>query len=194
MLVEASGRTELVTNGNEAIIAYDAATGKEVWQTKGIASNAIHTPLIGKGLVIVTAGFPAKRVIALRPGDQPQDKRIAWEYTKGTGYVLSNLLYGDYVYLSTDSGILTALNAETGQLVYEGGRPPKPSRFVGSAVAYSGMIAMTSEEGDTYLVKAGPTHEIVRVNSVDEPVYSSAALANGRVYIRGAKHLWAIGK
>jgi hypothetical protein len=53
---------------------------------------------------------------------------------------------------------------------------------------------MTSEEGDTYLVKAGPTHEIVRVNSIDEPVYSSAALANGRVYIRGTKHLWAIGK
>ena len=194
VLVQAAGRTELVTNGNEAIIAYDAATGKEVWQTKGIASNAIHTPLVGNGLVIVTAGFPAKRIIALRPGDQPAEKRIAWEYTKGTGYVLSNLLYGDYVYLSTDNGILTALNAATGEVVYEGGRPPKPSRFVGSAVAYNGLIAMTSEEGETYLLKAGPKHEIVRVNTIDEPVYSSVALANGRVYIRGSKHLFAIGK
>lgn len=194
VLAEAGGRTELVTNGSENVIAYDATTGKELWQTKGVQSNAIHTPLVGKGLVIVTAGFPAKRIIALRPGDQPEDKRIAWEYAKGTGYVLSNLLYGDYVYLSTDNGILTCLNASTGEVVYEGGRPPKPSRFVGSAVAYGDLIAMTSEDGDTYMVKAGPKHEIVRINSVDEPVYSSAALANGRIYIRGTKHLWAIGK
>jgi outer membrane protein assembly factor BamB len=194
VLVQAAGRTELVTNGNEAIIAYDAATGKEVWQTKGIDSNAIHTPLVGKGLVIVTAGFPAKRILAIRPGDQPADKRIAWEYTKGTGYVLSNILYGDHVYLSTDNGIITCLDATTGAIVYEGGRPPKPSRFVGSAVAYNGMIAMTSEDGETFMLKAGPKHEIVRVNSIDEPVFTSVALANGRVYIRGSKHLFAIGK
>jgi outer membrane protein assembly factor BamB len=194
VLVNAGSRTELVTNGNEHVIAYDPATGKELWRTKGVESNAIHTPLVGKGLVIVTAGFPAKRIIALRPGDQPEGKRVAWEYTKGTGYVLSNLLYGDYVYLSTDNGILTCLNASTGEVVYEGGRPPKPSRFVGSAVAYNGMIAMTSEDGETFLVKAGPTFEVVRVNSIDEPVFSSAALANGRIYIRGTKHLFAIGK
>jgi outer membrane protein assembly factor BamB len=193
VLVEAGGRTELVTNGSENVIAYDPKTGKELWRTRGVRSNAIHTPLVGKGLVIVTAGFPAKRIIAIRPGEQPDDKRVAWEYTKGTGYVLSNILYGDHVYLSTDNGILTALNAETGEVVYEGGRPPKPTHFMGSAVAYNGMIAMTSQDGDTFLVKAGPKYELVRVNSVDEPVYSSLAIANGRIYIRGDKHLFAVG-
>lgn len=193
VLLEAGGRTELVTNGSENVISYDAKTGRELWRTKGVNSNAIHTPLVGKGLVIVTAGFPAKRIIAIRPGDQPEEKRIAWEYTKGTGYVLSNILYGDYVYLSTDNGILTCLEAETGKIVYEGGRPPKPTHFMGSAVAYNGMIAMTSEDGDTFMVKAGPTYEVVRTNTVDEPVYASLALANGRVYIRGDKHLYAIG-
>ena len=193
VLVETGGRTELVTNGSENVIGYDARTGKELWRTKGVNSNAIHTPLVGKGLVVVTAGFPAKRIIAIRPGDQPEEKRIAWEYTKGTGYVLSNILYGDYVYLSTDNGILTCLDAETGTIVYEGGRPPKPTHFMGSAVAYSGMIAMTSEDGDTFLIKAGPRYEIVRTNTVDEPVYSSLALANGRIYIRSDKHLYAVG-
>jgi len=61
VLVDAGGRTELVTNGNERIIAYDPATGKELWQTAGVQSNAIHTPLIGHGLVIMTAGYPAKK-------------------------------------------------------------------------------------------------------------------------------------
>jgi outer membrane protein assembly factor BamB len=194
VLVTAGSRTELVTNGTENVIAYDPATGKELWRTTGVQSNAIHTPLVGKGLVIVTAGFPAKKIIAIRPGDQPEGKRVAWQYTKGTGYVLSNILYGDYVYLSTDNGILTCLDAETGAVKYEGGRPPKPTHFMGSAVGYNGLIAMTSEDGDTYMLKAGPTHEIVRTNTIDEPVYSSLALANGRVYIRGTKHLYAIGK
>jgi outer membrane protein assembly factor BamB len=193
VLVNAGSRTELVTNGTENVYAYDAATGKELWKTKGVESNAIHTPLVGNGLVVVTAGFPAKKIIAIRTGDQPEDQRVAWEYSKGTGYVLSNILYQDHVYLSTDNGILTSLDAQTGKVVYEGGRPPKPTHFMGSAVAYQGMIAMTSEDGDTFLVKAGPKYEIVRINTVDEPVYSSLALANGRIYIRGAKHLYAIG-
>jgi outer membrane protein assembly factor BamB len=193
VFVEANGRTELVTNGSEHIIGYDAATGKELWRTKGVESNAIHAPLVGSGLVIVTAGFPAKKIIAIRPGDQPEDKRVAWEYTKGTGYVLSNILYRDQVYLSTDNGIITALDARTGSVIYQGGRPPKPTHFMGSAVAFNGMIAMTSEDGETILLKAGPKHEIVRINTVDEPVYSSAAIANGRIYIRGEKHLFAIG-
>jgi outer membrane protein assembly factor BamB len=191
VLVPASGRMELVTNGTEAIIAYDPGTGKELWRTEGVQSNAIHTPLVGQGLVIVTAGFPAKRVIAIRPGDV--EKRVAWEYSKGTGYVLSNILYGDYLYLLTDNGIVTCLNPRTGEVLYEGGRVPVPARFMGSPVAFSGYIAMTSEDGDTFMLKAGPAHEIAATNSVGEPVYSSPAIANGRIYIRGERNLFAIG-
>jgi outer membrane protein assembly factor BamB len=194
VLVRTGGRTELVTNGTEAIIAYDPATGKELWRTPGVQSNAIHTPLVGKGLVIVTAGFPAKRVIAIRPGQVSDDKRVAWEYAKGTGYVISNILYGDYLYLLTDNGIVTCLNPETGEVKYEGGRVPVPARFMGSPVAFAGYVALTSEDGDTYMLKAGPRHEIAGTNSVNEPVYSSPAIANGRIYIRGEKHLYAIGE
>ena len=193
VLVDAGGRAELVTNGSDLIIAYDPATGRELWRTTGVKSNAIHTPLVGHGLVIVTAGFPVKKVIAIRPGAVTEDKRVAWQYTKGTGYVLSNILYGDYLYLVTDNGIVTCLNPETGEVKYEGGRVPVPARFMGSPVAFGGFVAMTSEDGDTFMLKAGPTHEIVRTNSVGEPVYSSPAIANGRIYIRAQKHLFAIG-
>lgn len=193
LLIDAGARKELVTNGSSFIIGYDPKTGKELWRTKGVESNAIHTPLAGGGLVIVTAGFPAKRVIAIRPGDVPEDKRIAWEYSKGTGYVVSNIVYGDYLYLLTDNGIVTCVDVKTGEVKYEGGRPPKPARFFGSPVAFSGFVAMTSEEGETYLVKAGPAFEIAKTNSIGEGTWSSPAIANGRIYIRGAKHLFAIG-
>jgi outer membrane protein assembly factor BamB len=182
-----------VAIGNEATIAYDPASGKELWRTKGVESNAIHTPLIGDGIVIVTAGYPAKRVLAIRPGAVPDGNRIAWEHNKGTGYVVSNILYGPYVYLLTDSGIVTCLDPQTGEVKYEGGRLPKPAKFMGSPVAFGGYIAMTSEDGETFMLKAGPAHTIERTNSIDEPVYSSPALADGRIYIRGQKHLFAIG-
>jgi outer membrane protein assembly factor BamB len=194
VLVQAGGRTELVTNGNERIIAYDPATGKELWQATGVQSNAIHTPVVGHGLVIVTAGFPVKKVIALRPGAVADDRRVAWEYTKGTGYVLSNILYRDYLYLFTDNGIVTCIDPKTGAVKYEGGRVPVPARFMGSPVAFGGYVAMTSEDGDTYMLKAGPTHAIERTNSIGEPVFSSPAIANGRIYIRAEKHLFAIGR
>ena len=82
VLVQAAGRPELVTNGSDLIIAYEPATGKELWRTKGVQSNAIHTPLVGHDLVIVTAGYPVKNVIAIRPGEVAEDKRVAWEGTR----------------------------------------------------------------------------------------------------------------
>jgi outer membrane protein assembly factor BamB len=192
VLVTTSTGSELVTNGTEFAIAYDPATGKELWRTPGVESNAIHTPLVGKGLVVVSAGYPAKKVIAIRPGPLTSGPRVAWEYAKGTGYVVSNILYGDYIYLLSDNGVVTCLDAVTGAIKYEGGRPPVPARFMGSPVAYGGFVAMTSEEGETFMLQAGPRHEIVRTNTVGEPVYSSPAIANGRIYIRGDKHLFAI--
>jgi outer membrane protein assembly factor BamB len=193
VLVKSGQRMELVTSASEFIISYDPATGKELWRTKGVESNAIHTPLVGHGLVIATAGYPAKKVVAVRPGPVDDGQRVAWEYSKGTAYVVSNILYGDYLYLLTDNGIVTCLDPRTGEVKYEGGRVPTPSRFMGSPVAYAGFVAMTSEDGDTFMLKAGPKHEIVRTNAVGEPVLSSAAIANGRIYIRGEKHLFAIG-
>jgi outer membrane protein assembly factor BamB len=193
VLVDVAGRTELVTNGTEFVIAYDPASGKELWRTKGVESNAIHTPLVGHGLVIVTAGFPVKKVIAIRPGNVPDDQRVAWQHSKGTAYVTSNILYGDYLYLTTDNGIVSVLDAKTGAIKQEGIRPPVPAHFMGSPVAFNGLLALTSEEGDTFLLKAGPSPELVRTNKVDEPVFSSLAIANGRIYIRAQKHLFAIG-
>jgi outer membrane protein assembly factor BamB len=188
-------RTELVTNGSEWIVAYDPATGKELWRTSGVKSNAIHTPLIGEGLVIVTAGFPERRVIAIRPGAAPKAdaERVAWTYDKGTAYVVSPILYKGVVYLLNDRGVITALDARNGAVIYEGGRIPKPATFMGSPVAFGDHVLLTSEDGETFFVKTGATHAIVRTNSIDEPVYSSLALANGRIYIRGEKHLFAIG-
>lgn len=195
VLVAAGGGEELVTAGNEFIIGYDPDTGTELWRAKGLESNTIATPLVGHGLVIASAGYPTKKVIAIRPGgkgDVSGTDRIAWTYDKGTAYVPSPILYGDYVYLITDAGLLTCLDAKTGVVKYEGGRPPVPAKFVASPVAFGGNLFLTSTDGDTFVVKAGPTHEVVRTNELDEPVYASLAPAQGRLLIRGQSHLYCI--
>ena len=191
-----AARTELVTNGTEWIIAYDPRTGRELWRTRGVESNAIHTPVVGDGVVIVTAGFPNKRTIAIKPGgsgDVTGTAQILWRYEKGTAYVVSPILYEGLVYLADDRGILTALDAQTGEVKYEGGRVPVPATFMGSPLAADGRILMTSEDGDTFVIRAGPKHEVLSTNSVGEPVYTTPAISNGRIYIRGEKHLFGIG-
>jgi hypothetical protein len=125
-------------------------------------------------------------------GDLTESAAIAWRYRKGTAYVPSPLLLGPYLYLMTDGGIVTCLDALTGSLVYEGGRPSVAATFTASLVGYGDRLLATSEDGDTFVIKAGPAHEILRTNSIGEPVYASLALAGGTIYIRGEKNLYAI--
>jgi len=197
VLVRTAKGTELVAAAAEAIIAYDPLTGKELWRHKGLESNAVPTPVVSNDLVVVTSGAPNKIALALRAGgsgDVTGTSQLVWSYNKGTAYVPSPILYGEYVYLTTDRGILTCLDAKTGKIEYEGARVPVPSTFSASPVAYEGKILLTSEDGETYVVKAGPRHEVMRTNSLGEPVYASPAIADGRIFLRGEKHLYAIGK
>lgn len=196
LLVNTGKRTELIASGTESVISYDPATGKELWRGKGVESNAIPSPVAtaGRDMVVVSAGFPAKVAYAIRLGasGELKDADIAWKYAKGTAYVPSPILYGEYIYLLTDKGIMTCLDARTGEVKYEGGRPPVPATFTASPVAFDGKILLTSEDGDTFVVKAGPKHEVLRTNSLGEPVYASPAVAGGKIFIRGEKHLYAI--
>jgi outer membrane protein assembly factor BamB len=194
LLVRTAKRAEVIASGTEAIIAYDPATGKELWRHKGVESNAIPSPVANSEMVFVAAGFPAKIAMAINLGGAGDlAETVAWKYSKGTAYVPSPILYGEYLYLTTDRGILTCLDAKTGTVKYEGGRIPIPATFTASPVAFDNKILLTSEDGDTFIIKAGPTHEILGTNSIGEPVYASPAIADGRIFIRGEKNLYAIG-
>ena len=195
LLVDASTRKELVASGAEITVAYDPTTGKELWRSPGVMGHAIPSAVTGHGMVFVTAGFPDKRAYGIRlgqSGDLSGSPALVWSYQKGTAYVPSPILYGDYLYLMTDRGLLTCLDAKSGAVKYEGARPPKPATFTSSPVAFDGQILITSEEGDTFVIKAGPVHEVLRTNSLGEPVFASPAIAAGGLYIRGERHLYSI--
>jgi outer membrane protein assembly factor BamB len=195
VLVHTGKRTELVASAAEAIIAYDPATGKELWRHEGLKSNAVNTPVVSNDLVVVTSGYPAKIALAIRAGgsgDITGTPQLVWKYNKGTAYVPSPILYGDYLYLMTGNGSITGLEAKTGKVLYEAARVPKPAAFMASPVAFEDKILLTSEEGDTYVIKAGAKHEVLRTNSLGEPVYASPAIADEKLFIRGEKNLYCI--
>jgi outer membrane protein assembly factor BamB len=192
VLIEVAGRTQLITAGTENVIAYDPRSGKEIWKTEGLENNVVHTPVFGNGMVIVSSGYPGKKVIGLRLEPKAGEDRVAWRYAKGVGYITSPILYGDYLYLMTDSGLLTCLDARTGEVKYEAKRFPKPGQFSGAPVAIDGKLMITSRDGDTYVVKAGPVHEILGTNSLGENVFASLALAGDSIYIRAEKNLYRI--
>lgn len=195
VIVRTPTRVELIASGNENIVAYDPLTGKELWRTLGTGGYTVPTPLVGQGIVLVSAAHPVKRALAIRPGGTGDvtETHIAWRHEKGTGYTPSSILYGDYVYLMTDRGLVTCLEAKTGKVIYEGARVPKPATFSASPVAFDGKILLTSEDGDTFVLKAGPQHEVLATNALEEPVYASPAIAGGNLFIRSAQHLYCIG-
>ncbi len=92
-----------------------------------------------------------------------------------------------------DKGVVTCLEAKTGKVMYEGGRPPVPATFMASFVAADGKLFLTSEDGDTFVVAAGPEHRVLGTSSVGEPVFASPAISQGSFFIRGAEHLFRIG-
>jgi outer membrane protein assembly factor BamB len=192
VLVEVKGRKQLVVAGTEDVVAYDPRTGKELWRSEGLDGNVVHTPVVGHGMVFVSTGYPNKKTMAVRLDPAPGEARVAWKYEKGTGYIPSPILYGDYLYLLTGAGLLTCLDARTGEPKYEGKRFPAPSQFVASPVAFDGKVLISSQDGDTYVVKAGPEHELLGTNPLGEQMFASLALVGDSIYIRGEKHLYRI--
>ena len=188
---------ELIVNARELVIAYNPTDGTELWRVKGVGPNPVPTPVVGHGMAFFAAGAGDKRSMAVRlggRGDLTDTEKVIWRYNKGTAHIASPILYQDHLYLMTDTGLLSCLEARTGEVKYEGGRVPVPATFTASPVAVEGKILITSDDGDTFVIKAGPGYEIVRTNSVSESVYASLALSQGKILIRGEKNLYCIGQ
>jgi outer membrane protein assembly factor BamB len=192
VILDVNKQMQMIVSGTENLIAYDPRTGKEIWKTGGVGGNSVHTPVFGHGMVYVSTGYPNKNVMAVRLNPAPGEERVAWTYKKGTGYIPNAILYGDYLYFMTDAGLLTCVDAITGKPAYESKRFPTPGHFAAAPVAFDGKLLITSQDGDTYVLKAGPEHEILGTNSLGEGVVASLAIAGDSIYIRSEKNLYRI--
>jgi len=199
-------RTEIVTCGKGANRSYDLS-GKLIWEFNGHMSNlVIPSPFAANGLLYITSGYVGdtqRPVYAIRPGAAGDitlaDKAtsndfIVWYLPKAGPYNPSPIVYGKYYYTLYDRGFLTCHHALTGVQVYGKKRFAPGASFTASPWAYNKRLFFLSEDGDTYVVKAGPEFKLQHINPLDELCLSTPAFSGGKLLIRTESKLYCITK
>lgn len=212
-------RTEIVTAGTQGVRSYDL-DGTLLWEIHGMSGLTIPTPFAKHGLLYISSGYPGgglRPVYVVRPGAsgdislwseeemrtglssgfpgvKASSDDVAWAYPLLGTYNTSALVYGDYYYTLLDRGFLVAHDARTGDEVYRRQRLEIGNGFTASPWAYNGKVFLLSEDGDTFVVRAGPEFEILHTNPLNEMTLATPAVANGSVIIRTQSKLYRIAE
>jgi outer membrane protein assembly factor BamB len=197
-------RTEIVTPGTGKVRSYDL-DGKLLWELKGMSTITIPTPFSAFGLLYVGSGYildKLRPLYAIRPGasgdislgpDQTSNEYIAWCQKTAGPYNPSFLVYGDYLYVLYDRGEFACYEAKTGKEVYPRRRiGPGATAFTASPWAYGGKVFCLSEDGDTFVIQAGPEYRLLGKNSVGETCLATPALAGGSLLLRTESKLYCL--
>ncbi len=192
----------LVTNGSNFIRGYDLRTGRERWRLGGSSRITAPTPVVAGGLLIVASGrAPEAPIFAVRRtasgditlgGRQASSPAVAWRHQRRGPYMPTPIVYQGRLYALHDAGILDAYDVETGTESYRRRIPHAGFGFSASPVAADGRIYLSGEDGVIFTVRAGPRFELVAANDMGEPLMATPALAGGMLYVRGARHLFAV--
>jgi len=199
-------RTEIVTSGVNRIRSYDL-DGKLLWEMDGQMSWAtIATPFSSHGMVYVNSGYfrdQHRPAYAIRPGangdislrgEERSNEYVAWYQPTAGNYNTSPLVYGGTYYSLLDRGFFEAYDALTGEPVYSRQRIRVGASFTSSPWAYNDKVFALSEQGDTYVMQAGPEFKVLGVNSLDEMAMASPAIVGDRLLIRTRSKLYSIRK
>jgi outer membrane protein assembly factor BamB len=197
-------RTEIVTTGTRRTRSYDTS-GRLLWELSGMTSVHAATPFSKDGLLYVSSGYftdPRRPVYAIRPGasgdislkaDESANAFIAWSQPTLSSCYPSALVVGGQYYTLMDRGFLTSNDAKTGKEIYGRQRiSGDSSAFSASPWSYNGRIFALSEDGDTFVMQAGPEFKLLGRNSLNELTLASPAVAGGSLIIRTATKLYRI--
>ena len=193
---------EIVTNGT-TVRAYDPKTGALLWSLGPNSEVTVATPVTADGIVYVTAGYPpVQPVYAVRAGargkldlaaDQTKSASVAWSVTKGGTYIPTPLVYRGLLYTLHNNGRLLCYDAKTGEMIY-GTRVGTGGTFTASPVAADGRLFIATEEGDVFVVRAGPQYELLATNAMGEVVMATPAISDGVLLVRTLKNLYGLGE
>jgi outer membrane protein assembly factor BamB len=203
-IYEGTTRAELITSGSKKIRGYDPATGKELWWLGPMSEITTPTPFVAHDLIFVTSGYaPIQPIYAIRPGGngdltlkdgQESSEFIAWSKQRGGPYMPTPIVYDDFFYTCSNQGVFTAYNAKTGERIYQERLGGSGGAFTASPIASEEKIYLSSEDGDVFVVKAGPKYELLATNPVGEVMMATPAISDGMVIVRTVSTLYAFGE
>lgn len=202
-IYEGQPHAELITHATKFIRAYDPMTGKELWRLSGNSEITTPTPFVAHNLIFITNGYrTVQPIFAIRPGGsgditlkegQESSDFIAWSKKRGGPYMSTPVVYGDYLYVCSTQGIIACYNAKTGERLYQQ-RLGEGGAYSASPVAADGKVYFTSEDGDVFVVKAGPKYELLATNPIGEVCMASPAISDGMIFVRAEHHVFAFGE
>lgn len=197
-----SNRTQVVANGWPYVVSYDLETGRELWRLKGGGDNPIPAPFTAHGMLYVANGHGAEAPVwAIRPeatGDislaagERENKFIAWSERRNGAYIQTPLVYRDWLYSGTNNGVLKCYDARTGKLHYQQRLGSGLTGFSASPVAGDGKIYCSSEEGDVYVIAAGPEYRELAHHTFDDSLMATPAISEGVLYFRTRESMVAV--
>jgi outer membrane protein assembly factor BamB len=200
IIVDHDNRTQVVVPGTNRIRSYDLADGSLIWECGGLSSNIVASPVAAEGVVYAGSSYDSRAMLAIRldgaKGDITGTDQVLWTRRRGTPYVPSPLLYGDYLYnLQHYQGTIARLDVRTGR-DEEG---PFRLRGIGdvysSPVGAADRIYVTSRDGITQVMSHGKgTPTTLAVNRLDDTFSASAALVGSELLLRGERHLYCIAE
>ncbi len=196
-------RPQIIVNGYKHIGGYDLKTGTLLWQMKGGGDIPAPTPLVSGDMVFITSAHgQASPIYAIRlaaTGDvslapnATSNQFVAWSYLRDGSYMATPIVYGDIVFNCRWNGVLNAYERLSGKRLFQERLGAGTTAFTASAVAGDGKIYIASEDGDVYVLKAGPTFQVLATNSMGESILASPAVSGGVIYIRTASRIVAVG-
>lgn len=191
------GREQIVMNGQTAARGYELASGKELWRCGGQTQRPCASAVATNGVAFIGSGFRGSFIGAFDlagDGNLSGGKHVLWTHNQDTPDVASPLLSGNRLYYYKEkSGLLTCVDASTGDFHYETQRLPGMSRTYASPVAAGGHVYLTDRSGQIVVIKDSPSLEIVSENDMAEGVDATPAPVQDILLIRGEKHLFCIG-
>ncbi|HQM51081.1 MAG TPA: PQQ-binding-like beta-propeller repeat protein, partial [Candidatus Hydrogenedentes bacterium] len=192
LVIEWEGKPQLISLGACAGFAYDPYTGAELWKTHHDAHSASPRPLFGNGLLYVTTGHGQTELWAIRPGGQGDitDTHVAWRVAgKEVPKQPSPVLVGELIYMVSNEGIASCVDALTGEMVWSeriGGN------FMASPIYADGRIYASNMQGETTVMKAGRTFEILAENRLESGCLASPAVSGKALFLRTKTHLYRL--
>lgn len=200
IVVEHGNTAQVIVSGSERLRGYDLDTGNLIWEGGGLSvENVVSSPVAGHGMVFTGSTYDRPGIMAVRldgaKGDLTGTKQVVWRRNRGAPYVPTPLLYGDALYfLYHFQGILTRVNARTGEDQPGSIRLPGIRDVYASPVAASGRVYVTSREGVTLVLKDGDQPEVLAQNRLDDTFNASPALAGNELFLRGERSLYCIAE
>lgn len=188
----AGQREELIVNSSQGIEAYDVATGRALWHLDEDNRFPIPVPLYHDGVLYVSRGYRSGPYAAIRPGGRGDIAKthVVWRVPTGAPYISSFAYYEGLLYMAGDVGVITCIDAKTGQTVW---RERIGGIYTASPIAANGRIYFASESGEVVVLRAGRTAQVVARNRISGRVLASPAVASGRIFLRTDDHVIAIG-